>query len=226
MISDEIMIVDDDPDICRLLEIYVSNEGYDTITFQRGSRAIDHIENGNPSLVLLDVMMPEMDGFEVLERIREFSNIPVIMITARDWLDDKILGFALGADDYIIKPFSPLEVLARIRARLRKSSWRRGEAVAINNISLDTSRNEIKVDDKLLELKRKELQLLRFMLNHHDIVLTREDLFERVWNDSYSTGKRTVDMHIKRLREKLACAGAGVCINTVWGAGYKLVEKQ
>ena len=86
MISDEIMIVDDDPDICRLLEIYVSNEGYDTITFQRGSRAIDHIENGNPSLVLLDVMMPEMDGFEVLERIREFSNIPVIMITARDWL--------------------------------------------------------------------------------------------------------------------------------------------
>ncbi len=226
MIRDEIMIVDDDPGICRLLEIYVSNEGYDTITFQQGSRALDHVENGNPSLVLLDIVMPEMDGFEVLERIRAFSNIPVILITARDLLDDKILGFALGADDYIVKPFAPLEVLARIRARLRKHSRYRGAAVTINNISLDISRNEVKVDNKPVELKRKEIQLLQFMLNHHDIVLTREDLFERVWHDSYSTGKRTVDMHIKRLREKLTDAGAGVSIHTVWGAGYKLVEKQ
>ncbi len=176
-------------------------------------------------MVLLDVMMPDMDGFDVLERIREFSNIPIIMITARDWLDDKILGFSLGADDYIVKPFEPLEVIARIKARLRSSSWHRDEVITIGNISLDINRNEVKADNKFIELKRKEIQLLQFMLNHHGIVLTREDLFERVWNNDFSIGMRTVDMHIKRLRKKLTDAGAGVSIHTIWGAGYKLVEK-
>ena len=218
MIGDKIMIVDDDPNICRVLQIHISGEGYETITFHKGAEALGHMEEYNPCLVILDVTMPEMDGFEVLERIREFSEIPVIMLTARDWLDDKILGFELGASDCIVKPFEPLEVLARIRARLRKSALYRGENGKLSNISLDIARNEIKVRDKTLTLKRKEIQLLQFMLNRINIVLTREEIFKRIWKSDYSSGTRTVDMHIRRLREKLIAAGADVSIDTIWGA--------
>ncbi len=177
-------------------------------------------------MVLLDVMMPEMDGFEVLRRIREGSNVPVIMLTARDLVEDKLLGFGLGADDYIVKPFEPVEVLARIKARLRESSPARDDVLRIKNVSLNIKRYEVKINDELLVLKPKEIKLLQFMLNHPNIVLTRDELLERVWDYTFGGGTRTVDMHIKRLREKLISAGAEISINTVWGVGYKLETNQ
>ena len=217
-----IMIVDDDPNICRLLEIYISSEGYLPMVFQSGALALEHMASNEPSLVLLDVMMPGMDGFEVLRRIREGSNVPVIMLTARDLVEDKLLGFGLGADDYIVKPFEPVEVLARIKARLREGSTARDDVLRIKNVSLDIKRYEVKINDELLVLKPKEIKLLQFMLNHPNIVLTRDELLARVWDYTFGGGTRTVDMHIKRLREKLISAGAEISINTVWGVGYKL----
>ena len=221
-----IMIVDDDPNICRLLEIYISSEGYMPVAFQSGAPALEYMAIKEPSLVLLDVMMPEMDGFEVLRRIRESSNVPVIMLTARDLVEDKLLGFGLGADDYIIKPFEPVEVLARIRARLRESSPSHDDVLRIKNVTLNIKRYEVKINDELLVLKPKEIKLLQFMLNHPNIVLTRDELLERVWDYSFGGGTRTVDMHIKRLREKLISAGAEISIHTVWGVGYKLETNQ
>ena len=222
MSGKSIMIVDDDPNICRLLEIYISSEGYLPMVFQSGALALEHMASNEPSLVLLDVMMPGMDGFEVLRRIREGSNVPVIMLTARDLVEDKLLGFGLGADDYIVKPFEPVEVLARIKARLREGSTARDDVLRIKNVSLDIKRYEVKINDELLVLKPKEIKLLQFMLNHPNIVLTRDELLARVWDYTFGGGTRTVDMHIKRLREKLISAGAEISINTVWGVGYKL----
>ncbi len=226
MINNEIMIVDNDPSVCKALRISISREGYDTIAFHTGAEALGHMEEYNPSLVLLDVMMPKMDGFEVLERIREFSSIPVIMLTSRDWLDDKILAFDLGADDCIVKPLNPLEVNARIKARLRKRSMYQGELMKLRDFSLDMARNQVKIRNNVLKLKRKEIQLLQYMLNQLNNVLTREELLMRIWNTDSSSGTRTVDMHIKRLRDTLMSADAEVSIDTVWGAGYKLVVKQ
>ncbi len=226
MVSDSIMIIDDDINICELLDIYITSEGYHTTAFQSGAEALKHLRHNHPMLVLLDIMMPEMDGFEVLERIRAISDIPVIMLTARDWPEDMVLGFELGASDYIVKPFEPLEVLARIRARLRERSRQRSETIHINNVSLDIIRNEVMVDNKLLILKRKEIQLLSYMLDHMNIILSREELLERVWNYDDFDVTRTVDMHIKRLRDKLSGANAEICIATIRGAGYKLVSKQ
>ena len=225
MINNEIMIVDNDPSVCKVLQISLSKEGYDTIAFHTGEEALGHVEEYNPSLVLLDVMMPKMDGFEVLERIREFSSIPVIMLTSRDWLDDKILAFDLGADDCIVKPLNPLEVIARIKARLRKRSMHYGELMKLRDFSLDMARNQVKIRNNVLKLKRKEIQLLQYMLNQLNNVLTREELLMRIWNTDSSSGTRTVDMHIKRLRDTLMSADAEVSIDTVWGAGYKLVVK-
>ncbi len=219
------MIVDDDPNICRLLEIYISSEGYTPEAFQSGAKALEQIAGKEPSLILLDVMMPEMDGFEVLRRIRETSNVPVIMLTARDLVEDKLLGFGLGADDYIVKPFEPVEVLARIKARLREGAPQREEVLRVNNVTLDIKRYEVQVNNELLVLKPKEIKLLQFMLNNPNIVLTRDELLERVWDYSFGGGTRTVDMHIKRLREKLISVGAEISINTIWGVGYKLETK-
>ncbi len=226
MSGKRIMIVDDDPNICRLLEIYISSEGYSPEAFQSGALALEHMAGTEPSLVLLDVMMPEMDGFEVLRHIREASNVPVIMLTARDLVEDKLLGFGLGADDYIVKPFEPVEVLARIKARLREGSPQRDEVLRVNNVTLDIKRYEVKINNEPLILKPKEIKLLQFMLNNPNIVLTRDELLERVWDYSFGGGTRTVDMHIKRLREKLISVGAEISINTVWGVGYKLETKQ
>ena len=220
-----ILIVDDDLNICRLLEIYISSEGFETKTFQSGPKALEYMAAQEPNLVLLDVMMPEMDGFEVLRHIRETSNIPVIMLTARDLVEDKLLGFGLGADDYIVKPFDPVEVIARIKARLREGSARRDQVLRVKNVSLDIKSYEVKINGEILVLKPKEIKLLQFMLNNPNIVLTRDELLERVWDYSFGGGTRTVDMHIKRLREKLITAGAEVSINTVWGVGYKLEIK-
>ncbi len=226
MVNENIVIIDDDSNICELLNIYVSSEGYKTATFQSGAKALEHMTDNDPSLVLLDVSMPEMDGFEVLERIRETSDIPVIMLTARDWLEDKVLGFELGANDYIIKPFEPLEVLARIKARLREYSQQRGEILHINNVSLDINYNVMTVDNILIPLKRKEIQLLHYMLKNKNHILTREELLEHVWNYEANYGTRTVDMHVKRLRQQLIGANAEISIHTIWGAGYKLVDKR
>lgn len=217
-----IMIVDDDLNICRLLEIYISSEGYEVASFQNGAKALEHLAKNVISLVLLDVMMPEMDGFEVLKRIRESSNVPVIMLTARDLVEDKLLGFGLGADDYIVKPFEPVEVIARIKARLRDGSQQRDKVLRVKNVVLDINSYEVTVNSKPLTLKPKEIKLLQCLLSNPNIVLTRDEMLEKVWDYTFGGGTRTVDMHIKRLREKLISAGAEVSINTVWGVGYKL----
>lgn len=217
-----IMIVDDDVNIRRLLEIYISSEGYEAVSCQSGAEALHKMPQSMPSLVLLDVMMPEMDGFEVLRRIREKSNVPVIMLTARDLVEDKLLGFGLGADDYIVKPFEPVEVLARIKARLREGTQQRDKVLRVKNVVLDINSYEVTVGSKALPLKPKEIKLLQFMMSNQNIVLTRDEMLERVWDYTFGGGTRTVDMHIKRLREKLVSAGAEVSINTIWGVGYKL----
>lgn len=223
MDSRAVLIVDDDENICDLLDIYVSSEGFDVTKCRSGEEALDAIVRQTVDLVLLDVMMPGMDGWETLANIRKTSDIPVIMLTARDMMEDKLRGFSLGADDYIVKPFEAMEVVARVKARLKDHKAASNERIInVHNLSLDLSRYEVRVGDTELMLKPKEIKLLQYMLTRPDEVLTRLDLLKNVWDYSFLGETRTVDMHIKRLREKLESVNAPVKIQTVWGMGYKL----
>lgn len=229
MPNQKILIVDDDQNICELLRLYLAKEGYETLIAHDGEKALELFEQNKPNMVLLDVMMPRMDGWEVCRRIRAQGNTPVIMLTAKGETFDKVLGLELGADDYVVKPFDSKEVVARIKAVLRRcnpeESGKEG-VIQFENLSLDMSRYELKVKGKVVEAPPKELELLAYLAGHPNRVFTRDQLLDEVWGFEYYGDSRTIDVHIKRLREKLEGASDQWSLKTVWGVGYKFEAKD
>ena len=220
-----ILVVDDDPNISRLVTLYLEREGYEVKTAARGDDAVNEFTRLPPDMMLLDVMLPGMDGYQVLKSVRKSSAIPVIMLTARDETFDKVLGLELGADDYITKPFDAKELVARVKAVLRRTQG--GEEEKKNDLSfpgLTVSLAEYAVyyEGKRIEMPPKELEVFYFLASSPNQVFTREQLLKQVWGFDFFGDSRTVDVHIKRLREKLTGSEKyGWSIHTVRGVGYK-----
>lgn len=226
MEAKKILIVDDDKNICKLIELYLGNAGYEIACCHDGSSALDYINKEEYDLVILDLMLPAINGWEVCRLIKMEKDIPIIMVTARDMIDDKVSGFEAGADDYLVKPFEPKELVARVKARLRKKEQpelkKDSTFIVIDNLMVDINKYEVRLNNKAINLKPKEIQLLHFLVINKNIVFTREQLLERIWDYPYSGDTRTVDVHIKCLREKLDSRSKSWEIKTVWGVGYKL----
>ncbi len=224
----KILLVDDDPNIRQLVNLYLKKEDYDVVLADRGDTAVEKFKSDAPNLILLDLMLPGKDGWEVLREIRKTSNVPIIMLTAKDETFDKVLGLELGADDYVAKPFEPKELLARIKAVLRRFQPAESDVKELNYPGLSISLSQYKVTyrGEQLEMPPKELELLFFLASHPRTVFTREQLLEQVWGYEYYVDSRTVDVHVKRLREKLTDSlEFGWEIKTVWGVGYKFEVK-
>lgn len=220
-----ILVVDDDKNICELLALYLTDDGFSTLFCHDGSSALNMLKEQKIDLILLDIMLPIINGWEVCRIIRRNSSVPIIMLTARDMLEDKIQGFDLGADDYIVKPFEPKEVIARVKARLKenKAEPERVEGILKTvDIVVDINKYEVWQGDNLIDLKPKEVQLLYFLLDNKNIVFSRDQLLDKVWNYDFMVDTRTVDVHIKRLREKLGINSTSWSIKTLRGVGYKL----
>lgn len=233
MAKQKIMIVDDDKNICELLRLYLEKEDFETVQAYDGAQALDAFEKEDPALVLLDIMMPRMDGWEACRRIREKSKVPVIMLTAKGETFDKVLGLELGADDYIVKPFDTKEVVARIKAVLRRCAEAaapaapEGNVVEFDRLSIDLNRYELRINGAVVEAPPKEMELLYFLASHPNRVYTRNQLLDEVWGFDYYGDSRTIDVHVKRLREKLENVSEKWSLKTVWGVGYKFeVQEQ
>ena len=228
MEAKRVLIVDDDRHICELLELYLVSAGFAATMCGDAHCALEKLRTERFDLVLLDVMLPDMGGFELCRAIKERQDMPVIMITARDMLNDKIRGFNSGADDYIVKPFEPAEVIARVNARLRKPKPEKEpepDTLSIGNITVDLKAYDVRKSGVSVDLKPKEVQLLHFLLRNKNIVLSRDTLLQKVWNYEFAGDTRTVDVHIKTLRQKLHDENEPWDIKTVWGVGYKLEER-
>ena len=221
----KLLIVDDDPNICDMLKLYFENEGYKVKTAGDGVEGISSFKLYNPDLVLLDIMMPKKDGWQVCREIREISPKPVIMITAKGEVFDKVLGLELGADDFMVKPFDLKELSARIKAVLRRfnahSKSSDNEVVKFENIEISLQKYELKLKGKAIDIPPKELELLYFLASNCNRVFTRDQLLDKVWGFDYLGDSRTVDVHVKRLREKLEGISDKWILKTVWGVGYK-----
>lgn len=228
MENKRILIVDDDRHIRELLDLYLVSSGFETAMCGDARCALDQLRMQAFDLVLLDVMLPDMGGFELCRAIKDRQDIPVVMITARDMLNDKIRGFNSGADDYIVKPFEPAEVIARIQARLRQPKAAKepeSETLSIGSVSVDLKAYDVRKGGVPVDLKPKEVQLLHYLLRNKNIVLSRDTLLQKVWNYEFTGDTRTVDVHIKTLRQKLHNESEPWDIKTVWGVGYKLEER-
>ena len=226
----KILLVDDDPNIRQLVNLYLEKEGFEVEMAERGDEALNKVLASPPNLMLLDVMLPGMDGWQVLREARKTSNIPIIMLTAKDETFDKVLGLELGADDYIAKPFDMKELVARIKAVIRRyqvpETQETGKALSFPGLTVNISQYAVTYMGKELEMPPKELELLNFLASHPNQVFTREQLLEQVWGYDYFGDSRTVDVHVKRLREKLTEGEKlGWQIKTVWGVGYKFEVK-
>ncbi len=224
MANNKVLVVDDDANIADIIRMYLEKEGYEVTTAQNGVKALEAFREEAPSIVLLDIMMPEMDGWQVCREIRRISNIPIIMLTAKGETFDKVLGLELGADDYIVKPFETKELVARVKAVLRRSETKDSGAmkeIVYPNLTINLSNYELKLAGKIVEVPPKELELLYFLASNPNRVFTREQLLEEVWGFDYFGDSRTVDVHIKRLREKLEGVEGTWQLKTVWGVGYK-----
>ena len=221
----KILVVDDDVNIVKLIKLYLENEDYTVCEAHNGKEALDVFNRENPSLLILDIMMPEMDGNEVCRKIRKTSEVPIIMLTAKGETFDKVLSLELGADDYIVKPFEPKELIARVKAILRrrdsKAANDNNKCITFDKLEVNLTNYELKIDERILEIPPKELELLYFLASNPNRVFTREQLLEEVWGFDYFGDSRTVDVHIKRLREKLEGVEANWQLKTVWGVGYK-----
>jgi DNA-binding response OmpR family regulator len=218
-----VVVVEDDPSICELLQLYLSRDRYLVHKAGTGSEGISLVRSAMPSLVILDLMLPDLSGFDVLKAVRSFSNVPVIVLTARDADQDKILGLELGADDYVVKPFSPGELVARARAVLRRTGGQGDTESApqvLGGIVLSPEERTVRIDGMPVELTPKEFDLLHYLLLNRGLALTRERLLDQVWGYSTYGDPRTVDVHIGQLRKKLGSWGR--VIQTVWGLGYRV----
>ncbi|HIC94580.1 MAG TPA: response regulator transcription factor [Anaerolineae bacterium] len=223
MAGETILVVDDEKNIVELARLYLEDAGYVVESAYDGAEALAKIKSLRPALVVLDLMLPELDGWEVCRRVRATSDVPIIMLTARSEDVDKIVGLELGADDYLTKPFNPRELVARVRAVLRRyeRAAKPTRAIHIGQVTIDPARREVTVAGKPVKLRAKEFDLLLALAQHRGLVLSRNQLLDLVWGYDFYGGTRTVDVHIAHLREKLA--GSDVVIETVRGVGYKLV---
>lgn len=224
----KILIVDDDNNICELLRLYLEKDGYVTVIANDGEAAIAKFHTEEPDLVLLDIMLPKLDGWQVLRTLRKSSSVPVIMLSAKSETFDKILGLDLGADDYVTKPFDSKEVLARVRAVLRRSD--EGEIdgdriVKFDKLTVNLTNYELIIDGKQVDAPPKELELIFHLASNPNRVYSRDQLLDEVWGFEYYGDSRTVDVHIKRLREKLEGVSDQWSIKTVWSVGYKFELK-
>ena len=227
-----ILVVEDDRNISDLIRMYLEKEGFEVRSAYDGGKAIEEYDKQAPDMVLLDVMMPKMDGLEVCRRIRKLGNTPVMMLTAKGETFDKVLGLELGADDYMVKPFDAKEVVARIKAVLRRCTVTTSQTessegvIEFDNLRLDMNSYELRVKGKVVEAPPKELELLNCLASHPNRVYTRDQLLDEVWGFEYYGDSRTIDVHVKRLREKLAGASDKWELKTVWGVGYKFEVRQ
>ncbi len=227
----KILIVDDDKNICELLRLYLEKEGYETRTANDGQEAIDIYSQTHIDLVLMDVMMPNVDGWEASRRIRAKGETPIIVLTAKGETFDKVLGLELGADDYIVKPFDTKEVVARIKAVLRRSNPSKPQsdntgALYFENLAVNLTKYELKVNEMVVDTPPKELELLYYLAKNPNKVFTRDVLLDEVWGFEYYGDSRTIDVHIKRLREKLEGVSEKWSLKTVWGVGYKFEVEE
>ena len=234
MSKDLILIVDDEENIIELGRLYLENEGYRVEAASDGLEALQKFDSFNPALIVLDLMLPELDGWEVCKKIRSTSQVPIIMLTARTDDIDKIVGLELGADDYMTKPYNPRELVARVRAVLRRggirgqaSSQGQGDPIIFRAgpLIVDPARREAKLGDDLLELRTKEFDLLQTFVENQGLALSREKLLDLAWGFDFYGETRTVDVHVAHLRDRLS-ADERVRIETVWGVGYKMVVSE
>jgi len=210
-----------------LIRLYLEKEGCEVLTVHDGKKGLESFTESAPNIVILDIMLPGMDGWQVCREIRKISNIPIIMLTAKGETFDKVLGLELGADDYIVKPFEPKELVARVKAVLRRYERKDYDVkeVVFPNLVINKSTYVVKLNGKDLELPPKELELLYFLASNPNKVFTREQLLENVWGFDFYGDSRTVDVHVKRLREKIESPGQVWQLKTVWGVGYKFEVK-
>ena len=232
MAEKKLLVVDDDPNICELIELYFMKEGYEVKACHEGDKAVDAFRDFDPDIILLDLMLPGMDGYDICREIRKESSVPIIMLTARGETLDRVVGLELGADDYIPKPFEPKEVIARVKAVLRRTEIasdsredKQVEYIEYPGLKVNISSYNVEIADEKIEMPPKELELLFFLATHPDRVFTREQLLGNVWGYDFFGESRTVDVHIKRIREKIEAVDVDGklpwVIETVWGVGSK-----
>ena len=218
-----VLVVEDEASIASFVALYLKNAGYGVRTASTGTEALSVAASDSPALIVLDLMLPDIDGIEVCKRIRQRSDVPILMLTARDEDVDKIIGLEVGADDYLTKPFNPRELVARVKSVLRRSAPARQDPenaiIKHGDLTVDSGRREVRVGEEEIQLAPKEFDLLWELLDHRGLVLTRDQLLERVWGYTFAGDTRTVDVHVRQLRRKLGDASP---IVTVWGVGYKV----
>jgi len=221
--TQSILVVEDEASIASFVSLYLKNAGYTVRAVTNGSAALTQVAADMPALIILDLNLPDIDGIEICRRIRRTSDVPILMLTARDEDVDKIIGLEVGADDYLTKPFNPRELVARVKSILRRATPERREHVTEQiihgDLRVDSGRREVHVGDEEIQLAPKEFDLLWELLDHRGLVLTRDQLLERVWGYTFAGDTRTVDVHVRQLRRKLGDASP---IVTVWGVGYKV----
>jgi DNA-binding response OmpR family regulator len=225
--NQSILVVEDEQAIASFVSLYLKNAGYSLRAVTTGAGALNAVASEMPSLIILDLNLPDMDGVEICRRIRKTSDVPILMLTARDEDVDKIIGLEVGADDYLTKPFNPRELVARVKSVLRRSTSDRridaGDEIRHGDLVVNAGRREVLVGDDEIQLAPKEFDLLWELLDHRGIVLTRDQLLERVWGYTFAGDTRTVDVHVRQIRRKLDAASP---IVTVWGVGYKVATER
>jgi Response regulators consisting of a CheY-like receiver domain and a winged-helix DNA-binding domain len=230
MVSGKILIVDDDKNICELLRLYIEKEGFEAAIANDGEAAVEMFESFAPDLVMLDIMLPKLDGWQVCREIRKKASTPIIMLTAKGEVFDKVLGLELGADDYVVKPFETKEIIARINAVLRRITKTGNDSehkiVTYDKLSINLTNYEVKVNGVQVDTPPKEMELIYHLASNPNRVFTRDLLLDEVWGFDYYGDSRTVDVHIKRLREKLEGVSDKWALKTVWGVGYKFETKD
>lgn len=217
----KILVVDDESRMRKLVKDFLVRNNYEVLEAEDGAKALDiFFETKGIELILLDVMMPKLDGYQVVKEVRQYSKVPIIMLTAKSEERDELLGFELGVDEYISKPFSPKILVARVEAVLRRSSVSENEKkLNVSGILLDKAAHTVQIDDKNIDLSYKEFELLAYFMENKGIALSREKILDHVWNYDYFGDARTIDTHVKKLRSKMG--EKGNCIKTIWGMGYK-----
>ena len=231
MATGKILIVDDDTNICELLRLYIAKEGFEASIANDGETALKMFDSVSPDLILLDIMLPGLDGWQVCRELRKKSSVPIIMLTAKGEVFDKVLGLELGADDYVVKPFETKEVVARINAVLRRSGKNNGrqddsKEVSYENLTINLTNYELRVKGQQVDTPPKEMELIYHLASNPNRVFTRDQLLDEVWGFDYYGDSRTVDVHVKRLREKLEGVSDKWALKTVWGVGYKFEVKD
>jgi len=217
-----VLVIEDDRAMVDLMCTYLEHEGYAVETAETGDQGIELVQQVNPHVVLLDLMLPTTSGWDVLRTLRSRSTVPVIMVTARRGEEDRLRGFERGADDYVVKPFSPRELVARVGALLRRSNPGSGEPMVIGPLSIDTRRREVRVDGVMVTLREREFDLIAYLASRQGTVCSRGELLDHVWGYDFTGDERTIDTHVRRVREALG--SAGTMLRTVWGIGYQLIE--